>query len=159
MIGNSLLEMVGATEAATNLGAERVTAHLNISEPTGPALLSVTESTASTQAYLNLENIKSTGVPGSYAVFVNLPEGSDPTQNRHLFAGLLPSFGVAEASVADEHRSGSGLSHALNITKIVGWLKANGQWDPHQLRVTFVPRGKPGASPPVTVGRTSLFYR
>jgi hypothetical protein len=45
-----------------------------VSQPTGPAL----ESTgAPPRVFLNLENITSTGQPGGYKVYVNVPPGDD----------------------------------------------------------------------------------
>jgi tyrosinase len=158
MAQTSTSEMVGATQAPVTLARERNTAHVALTAPTGPAARA-TGAPRRRRAYLNLEHITSGGVPSSYAIYLNLPDGADPEQNRHLFAGLLPAFGVAEASRRDEHSDGSGLNHALDVTDIVDWLQANNQWDPSHLHVTFVPRGKNAGEVPVQVGRTSLYYK
>jgi tyrosinase len=158
MAQTTVSEMVGATEAPVTLARERSTAHIAIAEPKGPAARA-TGAMEQRRVYLNLENITSSGVPSSYAIYLNLPDGADPEQNRHLFAGLLPAFGVAEASRKDEHNAGSGLNRAIDVTDIVEWLQANNRWDPAHLHVTFVPRGTNPGEVPVQVGRTSLYYK
>src|SRR5579863_2997593 len=144
-------EMVGATEAPVTLARDRNVAHIRMARPTGPAARA-TATTQKRRAYLNLENVTSDGVPSSYGIYLNLGDG-DPEQNRQLFAGLLPAFGVKEASQKDEHNPGSGLNRAIDVTHIVEWLQANNRWDPDHLHVTFVPRGKNAGEVPVKVGR------
>jgi tyrosinase len=158
-MAQSISEMVGATEAPVALAKERATAHIAIHHPTGPARRAFAPGGPPPRAFLNLEHITSEGVPSSYAIYLNLPEGADPQQNRHLFAGLLPSFGIQEASRTDEHYSGSGLNRVLDVTKIVAWLQEHGQWDPGHLHVTFVPRGEELSEVPLKVGQASLYYK
>lgn len=159
MAQTSLSEMVGATEQPVALAKERATAHVRLASPTGPARQAMAAGQRPRSVYLHLEHITSTGVPSSYAVYLNLPDGDDPRQHSHLFAGLLPAFGVAEASRKNEHSTGSGLHHALDVTKVVDWLQANGQWDPSNLHITFIPRGENAGEVPVQVGRASLYYK
>lgn len=159
MANGSPPEMVGATEKPVTLAAGRTVAHIAIAKPTGPARQALAAGAQPRRALLNLENITSAGVPSSYAVYLNLPEGADPKQHRHRLAGLLPAFGVAEASRKDEHSAGSGIHHTLDVTKIVQWLDTNGEWDPSDLRLTFIPRGEDAGTVPVQVGRASLYYK
>jgi tyrosinase len=159
MAQTSAHEMVGATEAPVTLARDRHKTQIAISDPTGPVARALTAAAAPHRVFLNLENITSRGVPSTYGVYINLPDDGKPEDHRHLYAGLLPSFGVAEASRRDEHSPGSGLNHALDITEIVEWLKAHNQWDPKRLSVTFVPRGKNPGEVPVQVGRASLHYK
>ena len=154
-------EMVGATDEPMTLEGESASTSLPVSQPTGPARRGV--SAASSRVFLNLENITSTGVPDSYAVFVNLLPGANPEAHPELYAGLLPMFGVAESSVARSEHPGDGVHYSLEITDIVRTLEARGDWKPDELRVTFVPerpeaarRSTSGAS--VQVGRVSLYY-
>ncbi|HVH79273.1 MAG TPA: hypothetical protein VM782_07780 [Stellaceae bacterium] len=151
-------EMVGATEAPVSLAHQRHIAHIRIHRPTGPAARAAAPG-HKRHAFLHLENITSQGVPSSYGIYLNLPEGADPQQHRNLFAGLLPAFGVKEASRKDEHNAGSGLRHAIDVTHIVDWLQANNQWDPDNLHVTFVPRGKNPGEVPIQIGKASLYYK
>jgi tyrosinase len=158
-MASSPAEMVGATDQPVTLAANRTTADLAVRQPTGPAKQALAATAKRPHAYLNLENITSSGVPASYAVYLNLPDKADPKQNDHLLAGLLPAFGVAEASRADKHSAGSGLHHALNVTKVIEELEKRGQWDPQKLRVTFIPRDAGTDPVPVKVGRVSLYYK
>jgi hypothetical protein len=159
MANRSPAEMVGATDKPVALAAGRTTARIALLKPTGPARQALAAGSQPRRALLNLENITSAGIPSSYAVYLNLPEGADPKQHRHRLAGLLPAFGVAEASRKDEHSAGSGLHHTLDVTKIIQWLEANGEWDPGNLRLTFIPRGEDAGAVPVQVGRASLYYK
>ncbi|HSD45956.1 MAG TPA: tyrosinase family protein [Pyrinomonadaceae bacterium] len=158
-------EMVGATEQPLTLTGEPATTTVPVSQPTGPAL----EATAAPRrVFLNLENIRSTGQPGGYKVYVNVPPGDNPEDHQELYAGLLPMFGVAESSdPARSHSGGSGLHYSLEITAIVRLLEERNTWDPNALNVTFVPRPRPtagglestSARSPVQVGRVSLYYQ
>jgi tyrosinase len=158
MAQTRLSEMVGATAASVTLGKERVTAPVAIHPPSGPARRTIAAGTRP-RVFLNLENITSTGVPCSYAVYLNVPDGEDPEKHRELFAGVLPSFGIFEASRTDKHYSGSGLNRILDVTKIVAWLEDHGQWDSSRMHVTFVPRGDELSDVPLKVGRASLYYK
>ena len=115
-------EMVGATNSAVALEGQRTTTQLAVTQPTGPARSLV--AAPERRVYLNIENITGTGAPTSYAVYVNLPPGANPADHPELYAGLLPMFGVAEASRADENQPGSGLHYALEIGDVVRTLEA-----------------------------------
>lgn len=156
-------EMVGATEQPITLAGESATASVPVSRPTGPAAGGAETSAAPPRVYLNIENITGEGQPDSYKVYLNLPQGADPRDHRELYAGLLPMFGVEESSAGGEH-PGSGLHYTLEITDVVRALEAKGDWDPEEMRVTFVPKRRRSAletaavSAPVQVGRVSLYY-
>jgi len=160
-------EMVGATEGPVPLTGQSTTARLAVGTPTGPARLAAEAAAAPPRIYLNLENITGSGKPTDYAVYLNLPPGADPEQHGDLFAGVLPTFGVAEASRADRRHSGGGVHHALEVGDLVRRLQGRNDWDPSDLRVTFVPLRRPapsGPTPapaapsPMQVGRVSLYY-
>jgi tyrosinase len=159
--------MVGATEREVALDGQRTTTQLAVTQPTGPARALV--AAPERRVYLNIENITGSGAPTSYAVYVNLPPGASPADHPDLYAGLLPMFGVAEASRADASSTGSGLHYALEIGDVVRTLEARPDWDPSRLQVTFVPEEiepdapEPGgpaliAKLPIRVGRVSLYY-
>ena len=156
-------EMVGATDQPITLAGESASTSMPVSRPTGPA--AARESAAAPRrVFLNIENITSKGVPDSYAVYVNLPPGADPAAHEELYAGLLPMFGVAESTEAGSDHPGSGLSYSLDITKVVQILEARNDWNPDELRVTFVPerpssdRESAPVRAPVQVGRVSLYF-
>jgi tyrosinase len=167
-------EMVGATERPFALAGQSTTAQVRVSRPSGPALLGMqSPDELPDRVYLNIENITGVHPKTSYAVYVNLPSGANPEQHQELFAGLLPMFGVTEASRTQGDHSGSGLHYSLDITDVVRGLRARNAWDPNTMRVTFVPehparapqaqpQGGLGIAAPepegVQVGRVSLYY-
>jgi tyrosinase len=165
-MSNNPAEMVGATSAAIELGAGRTDVRMDVVQPTGPAAARV--GVAPQEMYINIENI--TGVePNTYEVYVNVPAGDDPRSHPELYAGLLPMFGLAEASRGDNNRPADGLHYALDIGPIAQRLQDQGRWNPAELRVSFVPEPEPegGAAPaagaaiapvaPIRVGRVSLY--
>ena len=150
-------EMVGATDQPISLEGRPATARLAVHEPTGPAAAL----NAPSRIYLNTENITSRGGPIGYAVYLNLPADAKPEQHPELYVGLLPMFGVREASQVNRNHAGSGLRYSLDVTEAVHRLQARNDWDPSDLRVTFVPDDELGAAAavaPIVVGRVSLYY-
>jgi hypothetical protein len=165
-MSNNPAEMVGATSAAIELGAGQTDVRMDVVQPTGPAAARV--GVAPQQMYINIENI--TGMePNTYEVYVNVPAGDDPRSHPELYAGLLPMFGLAEATRGDNNRPADGLHYALDIGPIAQRLQDQGRWNPAELRVSFVPEPEPegGAAPaagaaiapvsPIRVGRVSLY--
>jgi tyrosinase len=160
-------EMVGATEGPTVLTGQPVTTRMSTTEPTGPAR-AARESGAVPRVYLNIENVTGTGRPVSYEVYLNVPPGESPRQHSELYAGLLPMFGVKEASQADQTHPGSGLHYVLEVGRVVQQLRAQNAWNPDDVRITFVPAiegegpesaRESGAAAPIQVGRVSMYYR
>lgn len=158
-------EMVGATDQPLVLTGKAESTSVPVTAPSGPAR-SRGAAAAPSRVYLNIENITGEGEPTSYAVYLNLPPGADPADHRDLFAGILPMFGVAEASRADGH-PGSGLQYSLEVSAVVRTLEARSDWDPAAVRVTFVPRRRSlpseasrsaAAADPIQVGRVSVYF-
>jgi hypothetical protein len=117
------------------------------------------------EIYLNIENIKGSGTPVSYLVYLNVPPGESPEQHPELLAGNLSMFGVAEATESTDTHAGSGVHYAFRVGKVIRRLREQNNWNPADVRITFVPRyrsaleGTPEAPPPpVQVGRVSLYY-
>lgn len=166
MTEKSIPEMVGATAKPVTLTGLATSASFAVTQPTGPARLSAEAQGETPRVYLNLENIKGSKHPTSYSVYVNLPPGGNPDNHPELFAGNMPLFGVAEASRSDEQHPGSGLHYAYEVGDIVRTLRDRGDWNPNNVRVTFVPdyevaaRASESGSPAtVQVGRISLYYK
>jgi tyrosinase len=155
-------EMVGATANPVTLTHQPSTASFAAGAPTGPAAAFGAQPP---EIYLNLENITGEGRPLSYSVYLNVPPGSDPQSHPELYAGELPMFGLPEASRSDRDHDGSGLHYNFDVTEIIRALEAKGDWNPKDIRVTFVPKVPPRraaafqAEPPaISVGRISLYY-
>jgi tyrosinase len=161
-------EMVGATDRPVVLKGKPESTSLSVSAPAGPGRSSRSGAVETPKkVYLNIENITGAGEPTSYAVYLNLPAGADPEQHRELFAGILPMFGVAEASRTDQNHAGSGLQYSLEVGAVVRALEARNDWDPADVRITFVPRRRSLGSEtsrsaeepdPIQVGRVSVYF-
>jgi hypothetical protein len=148
-------EMVGATENPFALAETATGTRLKLVEPSGPA-----RNLAPGQvrhAYLNVEKVTGRGVTAGYEIYLNLPEGADPENHPHLFAGLLPLFGVEKASSAGRGHLGSGLHYVIEITELLDALQAQPDWHPDELRITFVPRRLTAEPYEVRIGRVSLY--
>jgi tyrosinase len=140
--------LAGATEGSIPLGTETTSARIPISAPAQNVLASVGES-GGKRVFLNIENITGHGPPGSYKVYVNVPEGEDPADHPDYFVGTLPLFGLSEASGEDDEHGGSGLTHVLEITDLVGKLQSRGKWNDSDVDVKFVP---------LRLGRVSVYH-
>ncbi|HEY7405702.1 MAG TPA: tyrosinase family protein [Candidatus Angelobacter sp.] len=161
-------EMVGATDSkGISLGAKPNSVEFAVKPPAGPALQArlLAGAASKPEIHLNLENVTAEGRPiHSYVVYVNLPEGANAENYPQLAAGLLPKFGIVEASRESKDHPGDGMNYSFDITQIVSTLEQSKSWDPKKLRVTFVPHEpdtKRAVAPktnPVKVGRISLYY-
>jgi tyrosinase len=159
-------EMVGATDAkeGISLGGEPRSIQFALQAPSGPTARGFAPA-APKEVHLNLENITATRRPiESYLVYVNLPEGEKPDKHPELMAGLLPMFGIVEASRRTKSHAGDGVGYSFDITHIVSLLQERKAWNPATIRVTFVPhRGEaeraiaPAATLPIKVGRVSVY--
>jgi tyrosinase len=161
-------EMIGATKGPNgiSLGSETQSVEIPLRPPTGPGVERAGRPRGG-QTYLVLENITARSAPiESYMVYVNLPEGANPDNYTELSAGLLPRFGIIEASRPTREHPGDGLGHSFDITRIVSLLQTRRAWNPERMQVTFVPhRGESEtededlkAALPIRVGRISLYY-
>jgi hypothetical protein len=158
-------EMVGATESSTTLEGGVVTTRVKMLAPTGPAV-EAEEDVAPARVHLNIENIKGTE-PIPHLVYINLPEGAEPSEHPERLAGSLPMFGLPEASGEDPEHPGSGLHYSLDITGVLERLGVD--WSPDELRVTLVPKAVGGQDfaaaieatesepPSIEIGRISVY--
>lgn len=149
-------EMVGASDRPIELTTQPTSTDVAVTAPTGPGLESLEAPGATPpRVYINIENIIGQGHPRRYSVFVN-----------DVFAGILPMFGVEEATNETDEHPGGGLQYRLDATKAVEQLQAAGNWDPTTMRVTFVPDDKQvglesmseAPEPRFQVGRVSVYF-
>ena len=151
-------EMVGANEGPVPLTTQPTSTEVPVTAPTGPGLEGL-ESVGGVpvepaRVYINIENITGQGHPRRYSVFVN-----------DVFAGILPLFGVEEATNETNEHPGGGLQYRLDATKAVAQLQAEGNWDPSTYKVTFVPDDKQiglesisaEPEPQFQIGRVSVY--
>jgi tyrosinase len=111
------------------------------------------------EAFLNFENVTGSGPLPAYSAYLDLPPGADLANSDPYYVGLLPMFGVAEASGLDGPHAGNGLTYVLDITKLANHLKAEGRWHEETVTVTLAPEGVLSAKATLRVGRISLYYR
>jgi tyrosinase len=155
MADRRIPEMIGATERPITLGGGRSDAQLAVAAPSGPAA-GLESVGIAPKVYLNIENITGLGSGTSYEVYLN-----------DLYAGLMPLFGLAEASESTSEHGGSGLKYAFEVGAIVRRLQERNDWDPANVRVAFVAQaplgaedgGLEAATPPVQVGRISVYLK
>ena len=153
--------LVGASEETVRLSSTPTSVNVQI-DPTAMADNRAALAEGEPQrAYLNMENIIGAERVSSYKVFVNAPENEPEAQTN--YAGVLPMFGLVEASRRDDPHGGSGLTYVLDITDVVDRLKQKNEWGDKNLKVTFVPKqrkqGGEGVREGARVGRISLYYR
>jgi tyrosinase len=152
-------ELVGASAAPFTISGGSTEINLEVRAPTGPAAQGDVEGLANwlpRRVFLNIENITSNERSAPYEVYLNVPPGERPEEHPELHAGSLALFGLVAASRADDRDSGHGLYEQLEITTLYPALAVMSDWDPEQLRISFVP-SRPG-SPMLQVGRVTLYF-
>jgi tyrosinase len=152
-------ELVGATSSPIQLGGSPTQVAIRVQEPTGPAseMVEALADWAPRRVFLNIEKIISEAGAPPFFVYLNVPPGDNPIAHPELFAGDLPMFGLREVSISDEAHTPNGLYTQLDVTNLYRRLSLLDNWDPKNLRVTFVPKF-PGNLPPIQVGRVSLYF-
>jgi len=149
-------EMVGATSAPFEIGPGVTEISFAIHQPTGPAKSHGDASPR--QVMLHIDNITGNKRAPRFSVYLNVPRGADPVQHPELTPGSLTLFGLTGASQPDSEHGGTGMSFELNASEVVAHLIATNNWDPANLRVTFVPGDWDAPVPKVRVGRVSLYF-
>ncbi|MBV9581299.1 MAG: tyrosinase family protein [Chloroflexi bacterium] len=153
-------ETVGATQSEHVLSLQPTTADIPLSAPSGPARLAAVAPGAepTRRVYVHFENVTAGGRTSPYEVYLNLPAGADPRQNQDHYLGVLPMFGVTEASIASDQHPGSGRTFTLDATKVIVKLKARGAWNDNNVQITLVPRYPDRTPEPIKIGRISITY-
>lgn len=159
---DAIPELVGATAKPVSLTGNTASASFAVTPPAGPARLA--EGAEPPEIYLNLENVSGPHHHTSYSVYLNLPASARPDNHPELLAGNMPLFGLEESSSPTDQHSGSGLHYAYRVGDIVRQLREKGDWDPKNVRVTFVPDYEAGgraaeAPSEVKVGRISVYQK
>jgi tyrosinase len=109
------------------------------------------------RVFLALENITSATDAGVFHVYVNLPQGADPTQHPENLAGVVSLFGARAASKPDGPHAGSGLTQTLEITDIVDAMHLKGELNTQNLDIKFVPQTPISENSKVDVGRVRIY--
>lgn len=144
-------QVIGATVGVPMVGDERITVALS-----EPATIGLAEGAAPERLLLRLEGITGTYAAPAYDVYINVPADQAAADHPERLAGTLTTFGVREASQRTDDHDGSGLDAVFDITAVRDVLADEGQWDPANLEVSFVPvsptsrREPPPGTQPVT---------
>jgi tyrosinase len=105
---------------------------------------------------LYLENITGADA-GNYVVYLNNTEVDRNTADQvPNFVGAFTAFG---ADHHEGHEGYGGMSASYDITDLVAYLRARGEWDDAHVDVTIVPAAPEGfdlVTGPVNVGRISI---
>jgi tyrosinase len=96
-------------------------------------------SPAAGRVFLRIEGVTGTTGAPVYEVFVNVPPGETPGDHPELRAGSLSTFGISEASQADDLHGGGGKTVTFDITTLRDTLVEQGRWQPDRLQVSFSP--------------------
>ena len=150
-------ELAGATDRPVKLGEGRSSTRVAIAPRSQSILASVGDS-APARVFLNIENVTGKGPPGTYKVYVNVPEGAEPDDHPDNFVGTVALFGLSEQSADDAAHGGSGLTFVLEITDLVQRLQGEGSWNESDLDVDFVPLRPVPEATDVKVGRVSVYH-
>ena len=151
-------EMVGATASPIALSGQTTKVDLALSKARGP-VASVLDAGTIPDVFLNFENVTSSGLVDAYDVYINVPDGDTPQQHPEQLAGVLPMFGVVNASDKAKGGTGDGLHYTLRITKLVAGLGQRAAWDWKNIKVMLVPREQPTGNPDLKVGRISVYLQ
>lgn len=150
-------EMVAATSAPFYIGSAATQISLPMHPPTGPALLRADPSQR--RVSIRIENITCNRGAPSFDVYLNVPAGGAPEQHPELQVGTLGLFGLVQMSDPKREHGGSGMSFNLDVTDVFNRLAAMTNWDPQNLRVSFVHGFWETPVPQVKVGRVSVYFR
>jgi tyrosinase len=115
---------------------------VDLAEPADVGLgLGIGDEPGAGRVFLRVEQVTGTAAAPVYQIHINLPPGEAPDERPDLRAGLMSTFGLAEASEDDGVHDGSGLTAVFDITPVRDALEQQGRWDPTRLQVTFSPVG------------------
>lgn len=148
---NRLLQITGSGASTTvQLDGE-------IRQKVVRSLLEASPTETPDRVYLNLENVRGAHDATALNIFVNLPEGSNPSDHLDLLAETVSLFGLRRASLLDGRHLGGGLSFLVDISSIVDRMHLDNQLNADNIRVTIVPNRPLSESAPITVGRISIY--
>jgi tyrosinase len=157
IMADSTPEMVAASTAPVDLSDPEAGTTMTMVAPSGPGVLTAAAASPR-RVYLNLEGITGAEAGVNYEVYVGAARtGTDAPPGR--LAGILPTFGVPEASRADSEHGGGGIDHSLDITGLMTQLAADAGTAPSALRVSFRPTRVREKRPRVRIARVSIYVR
>jgi tyrosinase len=157
------VELFGATEQPVPVtgAAVRTSVRLDpaVLGKVSANLVAASEAAPPDRVFLKLENVMGVQNAPALSVYVNLPDGANPSDHPELLAGSLGLFGLRPATVSDGRHGGRGLTFSLEITKIVDALHLGGDLDRDSLDVTVVSARPIPEQAPITIGRVSVYRK
>jgi tyrosinase len=163
MAGPKTVELLGANNESLRLngaGARTsVALDASVLRKVSASLLSARAASpaAPDRIFLNLENVRGLNDATAFSVYINVPEGDDPTQHPDHLAGSIALFGVRKATLADDKHAGDGLTFVLDITHVIDTLHLVGALNVAQLHVRLVPLKPVPEAAQISIGRISVF--
>jgi tyrosinase len=155
------VELVGANQGALAIkgAGVRTTVRLDpeVRGKVSASLASAAETAQPDRVFLNLENVRGTHDASVLNVYVNLPEGANPSDHPEHLAGSVGLFGLRRASLADAEHGGEGLNFVLEITDAFDALHLDDALDVDSLQVKIVPHQPVPDQADITVGRVSIY--
>jgi tyrosinase len=155
------VELVGANQGVLPIkGSGAVTTAKLDTEVRGKVSASFAAAAETAQPdriFLNLENVRGALDGSVLSVYINLPEGANPSDHPELLAGSVGLFGLRRASMKDGKHGGGGLNFILEITKIIDALYLDNALDVDSLQVRIVPHRSVPDQAEITVGRVSIY--
>jgi tyrosinase len=156
------VELVGANDQALTVATTgvRTTVRLDdaMREKVTASLTDAATGAVPDRVFLNLENIRGPADGITLRVYLDLPDGDDPTAHPELLAGSVGLFGVTAASRRDGEHGGDGFTAVVEITRAVDDLHLDAGV-PESLSVSIVPRRPLPPGVELTVGRVSLYRK
>ena len=155
------VELVGANQEVLPIkgSGALTTVQLNteVRRKVAASLRSAPQAAAPDRIFLKLENVRGTHDASVLSVYINLPEGANPSDHPELLAGSVGLFGLRSASFKEGKHGGQGLTFVLDITKIIDELHLSNELDADSLKVTIVPHRVVPDHAQITVGRVSIY--
>jgi tyrosinase len=155
------VELMGTNDSLLPITGTGVstTVHLDgeVRQKVVRSLLMASPTAMPDRVYLNLENVRGTQDATMLSIFINLPEGLNPSDHPELLAETVALFGLRRASLLDGKHLGGGLSFLVDISPIVDRMHLDNELNADNIRVTIVPNRPLSKSAPITVGRVSIY--
>lgn len=159
---NQTVEVIGASAAPIQVGAQPVATDVAVDLPSANAVVSSMGATNPgeqvSRLYLALESVTGNVPSGILDVYLGPPDGDDPEERPENHIGSVALFGLNVASKPDGPHGGNGLSYTIDVTDQAERFTAAGFSD-GQLKITLQTRDAHSGEAEITVGRVSLLRR
>lgn len=155
---------IASGDEPVEVGHEPVTTQLSLPAEAAALFAGLDEGAAEElrRVVLQLDGIVTKGPPGNYEVYLNNTDVDQRTAGEvPHFVGLFSAFGANHSHGDEGEHHHHGVSASYDITDLVAYLRAQGEWDESSVSVTIVPAVRPvgGLTPviaPITIGRVRI---